>query len=374
MEEVANISISHMRDLLTFENFPFKKYNILLEGYKKRYEEKIDLFFQGVADSWPVLYEQLAQRIDKRPYLFHYPYLLKPQIANLIQYAKKDKLDVACRLLIQVTDAEIAKREKRFDTALYPSLWTANGDYYISFNEEQKSFVDYDAFKLSNGLTLDFFSPFCLSIPDSNQDLDRVVDIYSLDEASDIFEKLEESLTPIATVGEASGLRAYVSGLLDVIMLKKQRASHGKERTFLCGSNYNYMGKLIMVNPEFAKQEEIIESLVHESTHFLLDIIDEFSKWIPEDFESKFIYSKWTAKKLTYRTYLHAIFVWFSIFKLWDFASSNKIYDPGFVRDRLLFIRRGFKEVSSNEILDVNSKVSPELLSSIDELRDIVLN
>lgn len=375
--ETTFAGIRSITDILNFKdsnqdfNMHFDK---ILTEHKRLAFERLEKFNNSVKDANPEIYKE----IEKRWILFstdlQEELIMSPQISNIFYWFKPDRISDIASILIEALDAELAKKSKKFDTDRYKNLWSSNGDYFIKFDSEKNEFVDYEAFRLENDIVLDFFSPFIHNITDADSIISQSNQIYTYNEAIEVCEKFDRAMQPI--LDKPNNINRFMQEILNVIVFKKRASEDGK-RHFVCGSNYNYMGRLLIVNPELAKDEDLIDALVHESIHFLLDMIDEIDGWIPEEINTAEqlikMNSKWSGRPLALRTFLHAVFVWYGLFNLWVYSLKNDLYDKNYALEKLDFIKKGFEKLEIDELSGFNVSFSDDLISAIETARNEVL-
>lgn len=376
--ETQFVGIQLITDLLNFKNNDqgfntgFEK---ILTEYKRLAFDKLEKFNNSVRVVNPDIYKEIERRwclfdADQQEEL-----VMSPQISNIFYWFKPDRISDIGGILIEALDAELAKQSQKFDTKKYNSLWTSNGDYFIKYDSEKDGFVDFEAFRLENDIVLDFFSPFIHNITDADSIISQSNQIYNYNEAIEVCEKFDRAMQPI--LSKPNNINRFIKEILNVIVFKKRASEDGK-RHFVCGSNYNYMGRLLIVNPELAKDEDLIDALVHESIHFLLDMIDEINGWIPNEINTAEqrikMNSKWSGRPLALRTFLHAVFVWYGLFNLWIYALKNGLYDKSYAIEKIDFIKKGFEKLEIEEFSEFNVSFSKELLNTIDTARNEVLS
>ena len=377
-QAIANpTTIKITKDLFDFGKDPREYaeiFNGFLEEYQKLIRSKFERFNQSLQLQFPSACESLNSVWGQFSPIEQDKLLLSPQIFNMFRWHRKDKTEMAVKFLLTALHAELAKKERKIDLQLHQALWTSNGDYYIKYNSTTQQFEEFESPQLSTGITCDFFSPYGTNITDTNDILKDVNKVYSYSEAEEVYTHANDALIDLSH--QPNNVNYFISKILNVIVFKKRDQESGK-RHFICGSNYNYFGRLLIVNGELAKKEEIVDSLVHETIHFVLDMIDELGHWIPTEIntnEQKYSFnSKWSGRELSMRTFLHAVFVWYGLFKLWVFAQGNRLYDSNYCIDRINYIQRGFEKLSLSELKATEIPFSKELMETFSEMKDEVL-
>lgn len=280
--------------------------------------------------------------------------LLNPEVSKVL-LSDGDQINhkVFTNYLMQCLYAEEAKTKGKIDSESR-TLWTANGDFLIQ-RQENDEFITYEAFKLADRVALDFFSPNCLNVShfDLAEDPTSEISNYGFEEVENLCELLHESVAELDNEG------AYFLDLIGIfsrtIILNKVTPSNGK-RIFFSGSDNDHVGRSVLSNAELVSKEMIIESLVHESIHSLLYMIDRLNQWQP-DYDSlhineigRNVESVWSGNMITIHSFLQACFVWYGLFEFWKYAKlSNLSYDQSFVSERLKFIQTGFENLNLTE-------------------------
>jgi len=375
--ETSSISIEQITDILNFknDNIDFgSHFNKILNEHRKLAFKRFEEFTEALKSKDIAIFNEVFDRWNQFTDEQKTELIMSPQISNICYWYKPDRLSDIGLFFIEALDAELSKRTTSFDKNRYKSLWTSNGDYLIKYDESKDEFIDYEAFRLENNVVLDFFSPYTQNITDADNIIAQSNQTYSYEEAFHIYEKFSIAMSPM--LSQKSNVTEFMEEILNVIVFKK-RVSDDNKRHFVCGSNYNYMGRLLIVNPELAKDEDLIDALVHESIHFLLDMIDEINGWIPEEINTNAqlikMESKWSGRPLALRTFLHAIFVWYGLFNLWIYALRNELYDKEYALDKLAFIRKGFEKLDAEELSEFGVQFSAETINAITVAKNEVL-
>jgi hypothetical protein len=162
LNENMSLNIGLAKEVLLFKPHDASLYRFINRRFQKFIKEKFSLIAQDLIEINEALYAygnkkvETAGGIEAIPDVWNAPEF----IGKLINYPDESAEQIYS-FFIQSIDAEIAKRNNTFDHTIYPYLWTANGDYFIKYDKETCTYNNYDAFKLNELITLDFFSPNC---------------------------------------------------------------------------------------------------------------------------------------------------------------------------------------------------------------------
>ncbi|MET0392580.1 MAG: hypothetical protein ABW019_05540 [Chitinophagaceae bacterium] len=303
-------------------------------------------------------------------------YLFQPQVSNILLYGNTNEVLPIAGFLLETLSAQVAKKTHEFDPSLYSQLWSANGDYLISRDESGSGFVEYEAPRISDRVPIDFFSPYCqsLSQDDIQEDPLTKFELYSFEEAENVFEFMEASLGPVSD----KNITELVCLFNNVVMVKKQVNPNGA-RPFISGSDGFYIGRTHVMNADKVDSEVIAEMFVHEAIHSVLYIIEEFRNWMPGFGDAARIGtsvpSNWSGNRLSIRSYFQAVFVWFGIFNFWKHALDHQLYDRERVVRRLQFVTNGFRTLDTAAIArEYGLRLGDETIETVEAAKKIVLS
>jgi hypothetical protein len=360
-----NLSVTLAKEALRFQQQQLPVYENISRVFYQKVKEKFAFIVQQLKmqdEAWWKQEEAKLKRsggMEAVSKVWYAPEF----VSKIVDYPYESEREIFS-FFLQAAAAEAAQKTGEFDPAVYPYLWTANGDYLIQFDSEEKTFNEYHAFQLNDTITLDFFSPYCIRIDSKEleEDATGLIEEYNYAEAFGIYEKLEESLSPLNNfLNSVSGL---ISGFTKVLILKKQ--VHKKPMLFSSASNFPYIGRSLLINAGEAGDSQLTDALVHESIHSLLYMIDVVEKWMPLNAVihrvGRSIISPWTGRPLNPGNFCQAIFVWYGLFNFWHLALAHNIYDKEYGEKRIATIQKGFEQV---EIESLNKKFTLQLNQSV---------
>ncbi len=300
--------------------------------------------------------------------------LLNPETTKVL-LSDMDQVNhqVFTNYLVQCLYAEEAIVSRRIETTS-KTLWTANGDFLIQRNDDGE-FTTYEPFLLADRVVLDFFSPNCLGIRhvDLAEDPTSQISTFGFEEVEGLCELLHNSVAPLDN--EGSYFLDLIGMFSRTVILNKVTQSNGK-RMFFSGSDNEHIGRSVLSNTDLVSKEVIIESLVHESIHSVLYMIDRLNQWQP-DYDNlhigevgRNVESVWSGNMITIHSFLQACFVWYGLFEFWTFVKQfNLLYDQSFVADRIKFIQKGFQQL---DLPQFQKKYDLTLVGSTHESIDLM--
>ncbi|QTE21990.1 hypothetical protein [Polaribacter cellanae] len=302
-----------------------------------------------------------------------YPFIMTPEMSHILLYKKKS-IKENFSLVEKLIYAEVAKETKKVLNPEFKDLWTSDGSFFISYDNEKKDFFIYESPLLLNKIPIDFLSPFSSLM--NNEEMGEKdslqIQNYDHEEFESIIQKLEVSISPLK--GTCQNVLDFIQKFTLTIIPKKH-----KENYFSSGSNGLYIGRTVLSNLHITSKELIVEALVHEAVHSYLYMIEVLKPWMP-DFESsrKFgnqVASFWTGNLISVRSFTQAVFIWYSLYNFWKICKDKSLYDEGFINNRLNFITKGFERLKLNEIEKMTSIVFPiETKNTILAIQDKILN
>ncbi|MBO9732451.1 MAG: hypothetical protein J7623_27665 [Chitinophaga sp.] len=291
---------------------------------------------------------QLASQLND-PNLVEY--LLQPEVSHRLLF-DHEQLAGADDFFLLTLSAHLAKKTGKYDSALGSRIWSANGDFLISSEEDTGNYETYEAPRVAGRVPIDFFSPCCLglSAEEIQEGQHTLFDLYSIEEAEQIFTHLEDAVLPLA---DNSNFHELICLFNNVLMVKKQQNPNGK-KPFISGSDGYYIGRTHVMNPDVVSAEPIAEMFVHEAIHSVLYMLEEHGPWMPGVADAHRIGisvpSNWSGNRLSIRSYFQAVFVWFGIWNLWRYARENNLYNQEWIKKRLQFVTNGFATLNLDDI------------------------
>jgi hypothetical protein len=157
-------------------------------------------------------------------------------------------------------------------------------------------------------------------------------------------------------------------------------AQHDPSQRFWSGSNGQYVGRVMIVNPDTAKSstEEIADALVHEAIHGFLYMHESVERWVlgNELYTSVgVIRSPWSGELLPVRPFMQAAFVWYGLAMFWAQHVGGGVFDSNRACAMLERALAGFRRGSLvNRLKPWRAKIRTELIEAIDDLQQDVLS
>ena len=247
---------------------------------------------------------------------------------------------------------ELAKIEKLPDGYFCDNSFTPTYSHFIKYNTSKSGFELIELFLLYDCLVVDFMS----NVSTNEKDLKNL----EFSEMDSVYQMIYDSLSPI----EGTIPFEFILKLQQVIRVKGIMRKHD----YMTISSSKFIGQIDLFSSHFDKvtTEEIIEALIHESIHVLLDKWNYFNPWEPqfEGCDVKTIVSPWTGNKINLAgAFTSAVFVWYGLYNFFTTCLEKKIYDEGRVSKKIDFIKSGFKK------LNVDQSFSNLSFDGIDHLK-----
>ncbi len=109
------------------------------------------------------------------------------------------------------------------------------------------------------------------------------------------------------------------------------------------------IGRIVVHNAHFAEVTPALlaEAILHETVHTLLDLAEIACPLVEKGAHSIMTASPWTGKPLDLNTFVHACFVWRSLFELWVRLLAQGSVPPERAISRMATCARGFLETPS---------------------------
>jgi hypothetical protein len=265
----------------------FNKQKILLES-----------FLLNTVDEDPIYVEELRKIIHNISDIALKKILLSPEVTFQLAQRKVDKTFLKGAFEVE----EIIEGHK---LSLTEKRWSSLGDCYLKNKQLNK---------INNSLPLDFNSPLV-----SFDDQDSVV--YNQKEQKNITNEINKSLALIKKVSPA--IYEFIKMTTFVLQIRKN-----SKRTYSY-STENYIGRVFMTNPlELYKNVlGLAGGIFHEAIHNYLYIIERFEHLIRDRYyQEQNIVSPWTGNEIQTHSFMHAIFVWYGLWKLYRIAGHYEEY------------------------------------------------
>lgn len=373
---IPRTDISAAREALRFTPDSHVLYNDILGQYRVMVLEKIAVVMNHENNS--SLTEILNGKWSRLNGLRFHASFLHPELLARLFYG--NDITATARFFEQTLDAELARKEREFDTGAFDHIWTTNGSFMLNYDREGGQFNSFESFLLNERLPVDFFSPYCMGVSAKElcEPAGSVVAEYNYETAYPVYEKLFDCMEVLHEQPGAEAITSLVYDFTNVVICKYQ-VGNDNERHFFSSSDTYYVGRTILGNPDLVSNDMIIDSLVHEATHALLYMIDEKYQWQPgltlSGRAGNVIVSPWTGNRISARNYLQAVFVWYALFNLWQYCLEHNLFSQKFAADRLVNIQTGFREQKINEIKGLcGFNFDEVLIGAINSIRQEVLN
>lgn len=298
--------------------------------------------------------------------------LFTPEALFKILFSNQQKYFLTnADFLVEAIDAHTAISDA-FDTRLYKSLWTSNGSHFITYDNAAKDFSMYEAWQLNSKIPCDFFSPYCMKVDNAalNEPEHHIISTYEFDELEGICQLLDETVVPM--YDRLPEVAAFLECFTNVILIKRLETP-GK-RSFISSTSDYLIGRTLLINPDAVGFEDIIDGLVHENTHSLLNMLEVIEPWQPDvelsEASGYTIVSPWSGNLLTARNFVQANFVWFGLFNFWNKALQTDAYDRSYATARIRFIQAGFEKADWSVLDGFNPK--PALSAALNDMKQLV--
>jgi hypothetical protein len=155
---------------------------------------------------------------------------------------------------------------------------------------------------------------------------------------------------------------AFVVSMIQTVLPRQDTLNP----TFKGSSNQTEIGRANLINPQLPglTSVPIAASLVHEGIHNLLYILEQEAPLIADRnlaFASR-VRSPWSHKEVNLRALVHATFVWYAMYFMWNALGTTKAFDPtdtcylrdfslrGFTDDRIGIVLRPWAEVIRKDV------------------------
>jgi hypothetical protein len=300
-------------------------------------------------------------------------FLFTPEVLHRILFCDHRKhYAYIAGFLVEAIDAYNAI-DNGFDILVYKSLWTTNGSHFIAYDQTTRDFSIFEAYRLNDTIPFDFLSPYCVRIDNAalNEPAHHTLSTYEFDEMEGICNVVEEGF--LAMQEKMPAVATFLENFTNVVVFKKLHTP-GK-RSFISSTSDYLVGRTLLINTETVSVEDIVDGLVHENTHSLLNMLETIRPWQPSVQESEgsgyFIVSPWSGNSLTARNFLQANFVWFALFNFWNQALEAGVFSAQYAAGRVQFIRKGFQKAHLHALQSFN--LGKDLVDTLADIRNHVL-
>lgn len=320
--------------------------------------------------------QMLRERLYELPAPVFLRLLTAPQTWYLVAGCKdaQPAPGVLARYLTDSLDAEeaIANGADAHERA----LWSCLGDAYLPAQHEPSLPArpgallwhvsrPFTAPQLPGGLPVDFWSPHARGpLPDiAGSDVDP-----ELEDIAIALDKL--CVAAHATLEVCPLVWKFVLRFSRVIVVRKDPLA---TRKYTSASSRIALGRPILRNPHVpsATPMELIDSLVYESIHGVVDIVELESPIVMVDkvLRDSRVDSPWTGQSLDINTYVQSCFVWFGLWNFWSSVFGGWGFPARQVLDYMGLCSRGFLHGDvARQLVPVSGALAPGL---IDVLRSM---
>jgi len=291
--------------------------------------------------------------------------LLAPAVTSFVARDFAGRTDGEVDAWTFLSRSLAAEKALAASSAVERPLWTALGDTYLPAGHTANELVEIDtgpcwragtpyfASRILGDTVVDAFSPGAVGwLPDvALGDGAFTSSAYNL--------SIQKLLDACNTIAAASPHAADTVGTIArVILLRSDAQLH----EFRAASSPIGIGRIVLRNPHLtdATVLEIVDGLVHETIHGLVDVVELDAPLVGTSFSGQSASSPWTGRMLDLRTYLHACFVWYGLWQFWS-QLATRSHDAALARRYIALCTRGF--VSDGGILAPISKLT-DLLST----------
>jgi hypothetical protein len=137
-----------------------------------------------------------------------------------------------------------------------------------------------------------------------------------------------------------------------------------------------YIGLALFVNPHLpgVDLEKLTDSMVHESIHSMLFMLEELeSPFLLDSTSAKLtVKSPWSGNVINLHAYLHACLVWYALFWLWQHAASTGKFSAERCAAFQEKARSGFRHQPSQLIAQYHELCSPQIVSHLQTVESIM--
>jgi len=350
--------------------------SLLNDAYINALKDKFSEYKHSLLLSQPDLYERLVIREDLLSDIDAQYFFTIPEVSHVIlnhDFLGKNQIT---DFFIAAIDAIKSTATQTYDIDNYSHLWIPDGSFYIKYDVRERVFRTFDTYHLLDKIPVDFFSPYCLKISNSdvNEKPENKIEPYDFGEIEIICRLLDETIEPIVDI---ENIISQLSTFLKAIVINKI-SNGGIATNLISGSDARYIGRTVISNVISANPLKLIEALIHESIHSTLYMGDVISPWLPTRDQTKQAgydaVSPWTGNKISISSIQEAIFVWYGIYQLLKICHERDLYQASQVFDRLIFVMKGFKSLDLKRIAAANNfSVSEGLLYAVEQMQTEVL-
>ncbi len=232
---------------------------------------------------------------------------------------------------------------------------TALGDFYYSEviqglvkatdgKEGDATIQAFRAPRLAEAIPIDFASPNVATAQETDKIGDHLQ--YSAEERSLVCEKLNAAFSRIERISEAA---AYLIKQHVKVIIPLKAAGH----VYISTSHPRVPGRILLLGVELYPLSVLTSTLVHESIHQVLYILEWAGPFIIEDPDARAaqLKSGWSGRDLTLSSYVHACFVWYGLANFWARARSSEVFEAVNVQEEMARSMAGFRDGNPLDLL-----------------------
>jgi hypothetical protein len=258
---------------------------------------------------------------------------------------------------------------------LEQGVWSCLGDYYFPPQIQGKTSTllwrenaPFVAPFLPGGIPLDFWSPWArgklTEIPGTDIDM-------TAPKIAQTWQKLDRGLKAIQKVCPAT---SKALTYFCKVIVARQDPTITEHRA---ASSPTTIGRPVLRNPQSlaATEMELIDSIIHETIHAIVDIIN-LEQPLMLDHNILMLQrgnSPWTGRSLDLYTYIHACLVWYGLWHFWARALGQDVFPDGAVLHYMKLSAKGFMSPDLLEpILPICQAIEPSLIDLIGNMQKCI--
>lgn len=288
-----------------------------------------------------------------------------PSIAHQLLHRPPTDL----RLMLHAVRAELCRHDppRRLDEP----VWSAMGDLYLPAGrldpaqlrphiwEPWHADRPYAAARIDERTIVDFESPH------ATKRMDGIVTEYEPYTPGQKRALILKFRAGMDRIRQLKPVAALVTGHTRSFVLRRDPS-----RTGWSNSSYElFIGRVVCVNPERRAVDlaEITETIVHESIHSFIYVIEEDHPLIPDRDASHDVTarSEWSGRKLQLHAFVHACFVWYGLWQFWQQAEHAGVFPRDVAQKKATEARHGFLQP---ELCESLRRVRPWLSPGVADL------
>jgi hypothetical protein len=264
-----------------------------------------------------------------------------------------------------LTGAIRSELSREGDIDLQHTGWTSLGDWCCDESNETAKAIR-ESPRLANALPLDIASPQATGplegIPETRAELGP-------DEVDLVRRRLDGAVAGLSAIDASAA--SYLILFTKVIVARKTVAP----LVYASSSTNAHIGRTVVVNPqrEGIDAPILVDTLIHEAIHSMLYIWELRRPFIADPTAGDgAVCSPWTGVTIPLHSYLHACWVWYGLWRLWERAADTGVFKEanGELGNRA---EQGFLLGPLHEPLRAyRAAIAPEVLAAIELMQDAV--